>query len=213
MGLGGEESDSNGEKTGPVKSVEKGMKLLKKARKTDVKVIEGKERSAFKFPLVDKKLTEDQVKKTRKKECKTGPFSKKLQKEKSSAASGSGVFDHEDDPELIKIIATQRQEARVLSRRSREGTQGNQSLARMVEKQICQSEGAFSRSKRKLSESKAKHSSNPDYFTPSIDDLLKLPVRPDDGSKTQEEILDELDVEIAKRHKRQELDGRGEHVS
>ena len=83
----------------------------------------------------------------------------------------------------------------------------------MVEKQICQSEGAFSRSKRKLSESKAKHSSNPDYFTPSIDDLFKLPVRPDDGSKTQEEILDELDVEIAKRHKRQELDGRGEHVS
>ena len=47
---------------------------------------------------------------------------------------------------------------------------------------------------------------DPDYFTPNIDDLLRLPERPDDGSKTQEEILDELDVEIAKRHKRHELD-------
>ena len=45
-----------------------------------------------------------------------------------------------------------------------------------------------------------------DHFTPSIDDLLKLPERPDDGSKTTEEILDELDNEIAERHKRHELD-------
>ena len=46
----------------------------------------------------------------------------------------------------------------------------------------------------------------PDHFTPSIDDLLKLPERPDDGSKTTEEILDELDIEIAERNKRHELD-------
>ena len=114
----------------------------------------------------------------------------------------------------------------------------------MAERQMCQSEGASSRSKRKLSQSKAKKEdkSQPtigkffgaskkkggkgsregvqeddddddevgeldqDYFSPNIDDLLKLPERPDDGSKTQEEILDELDVEIAKRHKRHELD-------
>ena len=46
----------------------------------------------------------------------------------------------------------------------------------------------------------------PDHFTPSIDDLLKLPERPYDGSKTTKEILDELDIEIAERNKRHELD-------
>lgn len=114
----------------------------------------------------------------------------------------------------------------------------------MAERKMCQSEGASSRSKRKLSQAKAKKEdkSQPtigkffgaskkkggkgsregvqeddddedevgeldqDYFSPNIDDLLKLPERPDDGSKTQEEILDELDVEIARKHKRHELD-------
>ena len=102
---------------------------------------------------------------------------------------------------------------------------------------MCQSEGASSRTKRKLSDSKinkdhnqpniGKHSSStkekshcqnndrddeeggdvdPDHFTPSIDDLLKLPERPYDGSKTTKEILDELDIEIAERNKRHELD-------
>merc|ERR1719370_802189 len=134
----------------------------------------------------------------------------------TEAASGSSVFDHEDDPEVMEIVAKQRQEARALSRRSRGGARGSQSLARMAERQMCQSEGASSRSKRKLSQSKAKKEdkSQPsigkffgaskkkagkgsreevqeddqddddddeageldqDFFSPNIDDLLKLP--------------------------------------
>ena len=227
-------------------------KLLKKAKKEDAKETKSKEsgRSAFKFSSVDKKLKEDQVKKAGKKESKPGPSSKKVKKEKSlspykepEAASGSSVFDHEDDPAVMEIVAKQRQEARALSRRSRGGNRGSQSLARMAERKMCQSEGASSRTKRKLSQNKAKKDKSqppigkffgvsknkgsketkeevgeddqdddeaseldPAYFNPNIDDLLKLPERPDDGSKTQEEILDELDVEIAKRHKRHELD-------
>jgi len=228
-------------------------KLLKKAKKEDAKETKSKEsgRSAFKFSSVDKKLKEDEVKKAGKKESKPGPSSKKVKKEKSlspykesEAASGSSVFDHEDDPAVMEIVAKQRQEARALSRRSRGGNRGSQSLARMAERKMCQSEGASSRTKRKLSQNKAKKEDksqppigkffgvsknkgsketkeevgeddqdddeaselDPAYFNPNIDDLLKLPERPDDGSKTQEEILDELDVEIAKRHKRHELD-------
>ena len=205
------------------------------------------EKVAFKFSSSDKKLKEEQVKKTGKKETKSRPPTKKMKKERSSspkreveATSGSSVFDHEDDPEVMEIVAKQQQEARSLSRRSRGGARGNQSLARMAERQMCQSKGTSSRTRRKLSESKAKkedkrqptigkffgaseNKSNketkednqddddaadldPDYFTPNIDDLLKLPERPDDGSKTKEEILDELDVEIAKKHERHELD-------
>ena len=41
-------------------------------------------------------------------------------------------------------------------------------------------------------------------YTPSIDDLLKLPERSDDGGKTMDEVLDELDNEIAIRKKKHE---------
>jgi hypothetical protein len=41
-------------------------------------------------------------------------------------------------------------------------------------------------------------------FTPSIDELLKLPDRPEDGGKTMDEVLDDLDIEIAERKKKHE---------
>jgi hypothetical protein len=41
-------------------------------------------------------------------------------------------------------------------------------------------------------------------FTPSIDELLKLPDRPEDGGKTMDEVLDDLDIEIAQRKKKHE---------
>jgi hypothetical protein len=41
-------------------------------------------------------------------------------------------------------------------------------------------------------------------YTPSIDELLKLPDRPEDGGKTMDEVLDDLDVEIAERKKKHE---------
>ena len=41
-------------------------------------------------------------------------------------------------------------------------------------------------------------------YTPSIDELLKLPDRPEDGGKTMDEVLDELDIEIAERKKKHE---------
>ena len=43
----------------------------------------------------------------------------------------------------------------------------------------------------------------PDY-TPSIDELLKLPDRPEDGGKTMDEVLDDLDIEIAERKQKHE---------
>jgi hypothetical protein len=41
-------------------------------------------------------------------------------------------------------------------------------------------------------------------YTPSIDELLKLPDRPEDGGKTMDEALDELDIQIAERKKKHE---------
>merc|ERR1719318_90630 len=41
-------------------------------------------------------------------------------------------------------------------------------------------------------------------YTPSIDELLKLPDRPEDGGKTMDEVLDDLDIEIAERKKKHE---------
>ena len=38
----------------------------------------------------------------------------------------------------------------------------------------------------------------------SIDELLKLPDRPEDGGKTMHEVLDDLDIEIAERKKKHE---------
>ena len=99
-------------------------KLLKKEKKDNVRMNESNGRGAFKFPLAEKKLKEDEAKRTsKKKETKSVSPAKKVKKEKSSppnreveAASGSSVFDHEDDPEVMEIVAKQRQEARALSR-------------------------------------------------------------------------------------------------
>ena len=42
------------------------------------------------------------------------------------------------------------------------------------------------------------------HDTPSIDALLKLPERPEDGGKTMDKVLDDLDIEIAERKKNHE---------
>ena len=79
-------------------------------------------------------------------------------------ATVSDVFDHADDPEVVEIIAKQQQEARALSKRSRGGAGASKSLARMAERKMCQSEGASSRTKRKLSDPKI----NKDQNQPNI---------------------------------------------
>jgi len=56
-------------------------------------------------------------------------------------------------------------------------------------------------SKEKESQSIAELEEACDY-TPSIDELLKLPERPGDGGKTMDEVLDDLDIEIAERKKK-----------
>ena len=110
----GSDGDSNGSEE----------KVLKREKKDDVKVNESKERGTFKFSFAEKKLKEDETKRAgKKKETKSRSPVKKVKNEKSSppnkeaeSASGSSVFDHEDDPEVMEIVAKQRQEARALSR-------------------------------------------------------------------------------------------------
>jgi len=238
---------NTGQKIEPKKTLDgEKERILKKVGETNSeKVSKSAEKKAFTFPSGEKKLKEEQMKRTEKKKNKSGSSTKTANGEGSCTSSiqhtveatGSDVFDHADDPEVVEIIAKQQQEARALSKRSRGGAGGRKSLARMAERKMCQSEGASSRTKRKLSDSKINKDLNqptigkyfsstkenphcqdndqddeeagdvdPDLYTPNIDDLLKLPERPDDGSKTTEEILDELDNEIAERHKRHELD-------
>ena len=46
-------------------------------------------------------------------------------------------------------------------------------------------------------------------YTPSIDELLKLPDRPEGGGKTKDEELDDLDIKIAERKKQHEEEMSG----
>ena len=184
---------------------------------------------------------------------------KKASKENSSnvEATGSSVFDHEDDPIVIDIVKKQKKEARELSKRSRleSGSLRRGSMAKMADFQYSQSlsgAGPFFKKpssrrkkddasehnpgdlskelKRKIKkdkfrpeiflksqentenyDSKEEDEQDEEFYpsrdcAPDIDELLRLPNRPEDGGKTKDEILDELDVEIARKQKKHDED-------
>ena len=165
---------NTGQKIEPKKTSdgEKERILMKVGETNSEKVSKSAEKKAFTFPSGEKKLKEEQMKRTEKKKNKSGSSTKTANGEGSCTSSiqhtveatGSDVFDHADDPEVVEIIAKQQQEARALSKRSRGGAGGRKSLARMAERKMCQSEGASSRTKRKLSDSKI----NKDHNQPNI---------------------------------------------
>ena len=177
----------------------------------------------FQFSCQDKKAKELTVqKKKTKSKSKTVKAGAKAMRDEDSppVASGSGVFDHEDDPYVKEIIRRQKKEAKNLYKRSKVESNGSRrqsvAMVKMAKYQISQSQGdkkdAFKKPKQakqdkmKLSHKVEKTGSVSDGFSPDIDDLLKVPQRPDDGGKTKEEILDELDVKIRKMQKKHDED-------
>ena len=211
----------------------------------------------FQFSSQDKKAKESTGEK-KKKESKSKLVKKgvKAIREEDSppVASGSGVFDHEDDDDDVKeIVKRQKKEAKDLHKRSKVESNGSRrqsvAMAKMAKYQMSQSQsdekdafkkpveinrkdvklsqkvkktkkkegadkaqpkiGGFFRStkspKSEISTDEETESVS-DGFSPDIDDLLKLPERDGDGGKTKEEIFDELDAEIRKRHKKHEED-------
>ena len=174
----------------------------------------------FQFLSQDKNAIESNVEKK-----KTEPKSKSVKKGAEAmrdvnsplVASGSGVFDHEDDPYVKELIKRQKKEAKNLHKRSKVESKGSRrqsvAIAKIAKYRISQSQSdvkdAFKKPKQdtmKSSHKVKKTGSVSDGFSPDIDDLLKLPERPDDGGKTKEEILDELDAEIRKRQKKHDED-------
>ena len=129
-------------------------------------------------------------------------------------ASVSGVFDHEDDPFVKEIIKRQKKEAKDLHKRGKVESNGRRQSVAMAKKAKYHSQSnekdAFKKPKEsnqvKVISGEDKTVYVSDGCLPDIDDLLKLPKRPDNGGKTKEEILDEQDVEIRKMQKKHDID-------
>ena len=139
----------------------------------------------------------------------------------------SDVFVEEDDPLVIQIIARERKEAEKLAARAKVTTDGRrrESMEKMA--QYCQNISKLESSQgssvqlgpktpklKKLSNNnsvkksrilyKKEESSQVSVYNPTIEELLRIPDRPEDGRKTMEEVLDELDVVIAERSRKHE---------
>ena len=184
----------------------------------------------FKFSAEDKKEKEKRAKKANSNSVKKS-FTEKA-KTPPPEATGSSVFDHDDDPLIAEITRKQEKEARALARRSRTRGCKTASMAKMAEYQLEQSQqvedeetskktrrkkreekkkpdddkaqpkiaGFFNKNKKTGAKASTSKNCELDYsYTPDIDELLRLPERPEDGSKTQDEILDDLEAEIARR--------------
>jgi hypothetical protein len=139
--------------------------------------------------------------------------------------SVSTVFEVEDDPDVLLIVARKKREAEKLSVRTKVKTKGKkrESMVKMAEfsRSITSSDERVARLKvpkleihrnRDLSRRKSNYEleegDDCDYL-PSIDEILKIPERPDDGGKTMDEVLDDLDEEIAQRKKQHEEEMSG----
>lgn len=132
----------------------------------------------------------------------------------SKAPLLSSVFDHPEDPENAKVMKQiqkrQEQEAKTLAKKSERALKGRQkrAMAKMAAYQLQQSENKSKKCSSKQTEvdqqpayKKRKIEYDNDY-TIDLDELLRLPHRPEDGSKTTEEILDEMEAEIISRQAR-----------
>ena len=148
----------------------------------------------------------------------------------------SSVFDVEDDPCVVEMVAREKREALKLAARIKGNIKGrkresmakmaefSQSLTGILNLDECSQESTSDESgvkfknpklkkprKKNKKDSKIpkemetkKESEEVRDYTPSIDELLKLPDRPEDGGKTMDEVLDDLDVEIAERKMKHE---------
>ena len=156
------------------------------------------------------------------------------QKSKSKEASSkkesiSSVFEVEDDPYVLEIQARKKKEAeKLVSRAKGRKREPMTRMAEFSQRLIGNQDKTMEFEIPKLKKLRKKKKSDPSQkmnkpifkekvenesnyeleeasdYTPSIDELLKLPDRPEDGGKTMDEVLDELDIEIAERKKKHE---------
>ena len=136
----------------------------------------------------------------------------------------SSVFAYQDDPLVLEIMARNKKEADKVAARSEGKVRGRkkENLAKMAnfstnlfgsqssadKFKLLKSEKKQNRKKKVCSKVSKKEVNDEELeeadFTPSIEELLKLPDRLEDGGKTMDEVLDELDQEIANRQRRHE---------
>ena len=134
-----------------------------------------------------------------------------------SKKSLSDVFVVEDDPMVLEIVARERREAEKLAARAKVTVDGRrrkpmEKMAKFNADIYSQGAGEscqqipklkkFSTKKNKNNAAK-KDSNQGSVYSPTIDELLKLPDRIE-GGKTMEEVLDDMDVEIVKRGRKHE---------
>ena len=136
----------------------------------------------------------------------------------------SSVFDYEDDPEVVEIRRRNKEEAEKLAARAQIAGEGKrrESMEKMakfivegkipkLKKPSPAKSGGSEHKKvgssvnRRISLKKEDSIKLPGYM-PSLEELLRLPDRPDDGGKTMEEVLDDMDLEIAERRKKHEIE-------
>ena len=127
----------------------------------------------------------------------------------------SSVFDHPDDPEIEKIFKQiqkrQEREAKALAKKSQRALKGRQKrdMAKMAAFQLEQSLNKATKSSSRKKTNVPNHDQQTSFkkrkieyeknYTIDLDELLRLPDRPEDGSKTKDEIIDEMEAEISRR--------------
>ena len=136
----------------------------------------------------------------------------------------SSLFVYQDDPLVLEIVARNKKEADKVAARSEGKVRGRkkENLAKMAnfstnlyssqsstdKFKLLKLEKKQKRKKKVCSKASKKEVNDEELeeadFTPSIEELLKLPDRLEDGGKTMDEVLDELDKEIANRQRRHE---------
>ena len=124
----------------------------------------------------------------------------------------SDVFEYEDDPDVLKIMSRKKREADELAARTQVKTRGRKRKNMSKMAKYSQSISSNIRigfkkipKKRIARPSKVKFVEKRDQ-SPSIDEILRLPESVGDGGKSMDDVLDEIDLEIAERHRKHEVD-------
>ena len=122
----------------------------------------------------------------------------------------SDNFDVEADPVLKETVVKSKKECNELQKRAKQNSRNKRqrkSMAKMAK--FSQSQESLQlltppkKKSRKSYKEKAEAELEAD-FMPSIDELLKQPEKVGDDGKTMDEILDELDKEIAENKEKHE---------
>jgi hypothetical protein len=117
----------------------------------------------------------------------------------------SSVFEHEDDPDVVEIMRRQQEEAEKLVKRAKLKRKclNVHSLVKMAEFRRQPKTKKMRSERETVPAAFVEQLSEEEEYLPSVDELLQVPEKLSDG-QTMDQVLDNLDIEIAERRKKHE---------